>query len=172
MSPSVPARRPGIVSGAALLLVSGLLGFYGTLPVLPALLLTLALPAAAIAMRALTLPHVRATAPIPALAGLVVGALASPYGLLPELLAGAGGLAFLAWLAEDPARPTGGLARARTTLLVPALALGIAWASSFLLPSHAAPIGVAAALLVGALVTLAMLVARPSAFDREEATTI
>ena len=170
---SEPAPTPqfrGIASGAFLLVASGLFGYFGTLPVALGAGLALGLTGAALALRAHARARLRAIAPVPALAALIVAALASPLGLLPELLAGMAGLAFLAWLADDPTRPIGGLGRARMTLLLPALALGIAWASALLLPSRAAPIGVAGGLLAGALVALAILIARPGAFDREEAT--
>ncbi len=170
MSAPAPAPRfRGIVSGALLLVASGLFGYFGTLPVPLGAGLALGLTGAALALRAQARARLRAIAPVPALAALLVAALASPLGLLPELLAGMAGLAFLAWLADDPTRPAGGLGRARMTLLLPALALGIAWASALLLPSRAAPIGVAGGLLAGALVALAILIARPGAFDREEA---
>ena len=171
MSAPAPAPRfRGIVSGALLLVASGLFGYFGTLPVPLGAGLALGLTGAGLALRAQARARLRAIAPVPALAALLVAALASPLGLLPELLAGMAGLAFLAWLADDPTRPAGGLGRARMTLLLPALALGIAWASALLLPSRAAPIGVAGGLLAGALVALAILIARPGAFDREEAT--
>ena len=165
-----PPRSRGIASGTFLLVASGLLGYFSTLPVPLGAGLAMGLTATALAMRARSRGRPRAFAPVPALAALIVAALSSPLGLLPELLAGMAGLAFLAWLADDPTRPAGGLGRARMTLLLPGLALGIAWASALLLPSRAAPIGVAGGLLAGALVTLSLLIARPGAFDREEAT--
>jgi len=112
--------------------------------------------------------RLRSLAPIPVLVALGATAVASPLGLLPELLAGASGLAVLVWLADDPGRPVGGVARARLTVGIPALALGIAWSSALLLPSSSAPIGVAAGLLVFVLVTVAFLIGWPSTFDREE----
>ena len=111
---------------------------------------------------------IRSLAPVPVLVALGATAIASPLGLLPELLAGASGLAVLVWLADDPGRPVGGVARARLTVGVPALALGIAWSSALLLPSSSASIGVAAGLLVFAIVTVAVLIGQPSMFDREE----
>ncbi|HXY47088.1 MAG TPA: hypothetical protein VEK13_04240 [Thermoplasmata archaeon] len=112
--------------------------------------------------------RLRSLAPIPVLVALGATAVASPLGLLPELLAGASGLAVLVWLADDPGRPVGGVARARLTVGIPALALGIAWSSALLLPSSSAPIGVAAGLLVFVLVAVAFLIGWPSTFDREE----
>jgi hypothetical protein len=110
-------------------------------------------------------------AAVPVLVALATGAVASPLGIIPELAAGGSALAFLLWLAEDPARPAGGPARARVTILIPAFALGIAWASALLLPSNSASIGVAAGLLVFVIAALAYLVGRPGLFDREAATT-
>ena len=88
-------------------------------------------------------------------------------GLVPELLAGGCGLAFLAWLADDPARERGGLVRAPPLITLPAVALGITWASALLLPSGSATLGVAAGLLAFALLAVALLAARPELFDRE-----
>ncbi|MGA9840560.1 MAG: hypothetical protein WBS16_09070, partial [Thermoplasmata archaeon] len=55
---------------------------------------------------------------------------------------------------------------------VPGLAVGVAWASEFLLPSTSAPLGVAGGLLAASLIALAYLVSRPELFDREAAPTI
>ncbi len=171
-APSTPAaRRPGIAPALLLALAAALLAYLGTLPVLLGVGLALVLSGSGGALRALSHRRARAMAPLPALAALVLGAVASPLGLLPELVAGVAGVAFLAWLADDPTRPAGGVGRARTTLLVPSLSLGIAWASALLLPSGSASIGVAAGLLVAALVALALLVARPGVIDREPAAT-
>jgi hypothetical protein len=79
------------------------------------------------------------------------------------------GLAFLVWLADDPARPAGGARRGLATVAVPALAVGIAWSSTLFLPAGAVPLGVAGGLLALTLALVAFLVGRPSLFDREEA---
>jgi hypothetical protein len=110
----------------------------------------------------------RAWAPVPVLIGLAVVAVGSPLGLLPELLAGLSGIGVLVWLADDLDRPAGGISRAQLEIGIPALALGIAWASALLLPSASAPLGVAVGLLVFAIVAVAALFGEPSAFDREE----
>lgn len=110
-----------------------------------------------------------AYAPVPALGALVVEAAFAPVGFGTELLAGLAGLAFLVWLADDPARPSGGPLRGFPTITVPSLALGIAWSSALFLPAGAIPLGVAGALLALALAAVAFLVGSPALFDREEA---
>jgi hypothetical protein len=111
-------------------------------------------------------------APLPVLVALGVLAVETPIAALPELLVGAAGVVFVAWLVDDPSRPPAGLSRGALVWGVPAFAVGIAWASSFLLPSTAASLGVAGALLAGALVTLAYLVSRPDLFYQNEPATI
>jgi len=112
--------------------------------------------------------RVAAYAPVPALVVLGLEAVQTPVGIGTELLAGLGGLAFLVWLADDPARPLGGAARSLPTVAVPALALGIAWSSALFLPGGVLPLGVAGALLALTIAVIAFLVARPAIFDREE----
>jgi len=163
--------RPPLGSSALLFLAAGFLGYLANLPGALGVVLATVGVAVAVGLRALRPSGVRAFAPLPALLALAFGALASPLGLVPELAAGGAGLAFLAWLADDPARPAGGIARARSTILVSGLALGIAWSSALLLPSRSASLGVAAGLLVLAVGALAYLVARPELFDREAAAT-
>lgn len=114
-------------------------------------------------------PTVAACAPVPVLAVLVLEVLQAPLGLGIELISGVAGLAFLVWLADDPARPVGGARRGLSTIAVPALALGIAWSSTLFLPAGAVPLGVAGGLLALTLALVAFLVGRPSLFDREEA---
>jgi len=111
---------------------------------------------------------VRSLAPVPVVVAFATVAALAPLGLLPELLAGAAGVAVLVWLADDIRRPAGGIRRSQLTLGVPALALGIAWASALLLPSTAASLGVAVALLVFVVAAIAYLIGAPRVFDREE----
>lgn len=162
-----PLRRLFGVGSVLLVLFGGVLGVLSGLPGDVGLSLVLGPIALGLGLRGLRAPSWRWAAPLPVLAGLTGGALASPFGLVPELLAGGCGLAFLAWLADDPARERGGLLRAPTLLTVPALALGIMWASALLLPSDSATLGVAAGLLAFALVAVALLATRPELFDRE-----
>ena len=163
---SAPRRLPG--PGAVPLVVLGvLLGYLSALPDDAGFFLVLGLIALGLGLRTLRSTSLRSIAPVPVLAALAVASLASRLGIVPELVAGGAGIAFLAWLADDPAREPGGIGRARTTIAIPGVALGIAWSTALLLPSSSATLGVAAGLLVFALVALALLVARPEAFDRE-----
>ena len=105
---------------------------------------------------------------------LVLGVLAAetPIAPIPELLVGVVGVVFVAWLVDDPSRPPGAIVRGAVEWTIPGAGVGVAWASSFLLPSTAAPVGVAGGLLAAAIVVLAYLVRRPELFDRAEAATI
>lgn len=163
----LPVRRLLGAGPILLAVLGGLLGYLSALPDSLGILAVLGPIVVGFGLRALRSERWRWTAPLPVLAALVWGAFRSPFGLVPELIAGGCGLAFLAWLADDPAREPGGIARAGTTLALPGVALGIAWSSALLLPSSSASLGVAAGLLVFALVALALLVSRPEVFDRE-----
>ena len=165
----LPIRRLFGLGSVLLVVFGGFLGYLSGLPGGLGLLVVLAPIAFGFALRGLRSDTFRWFAPLPVLGALMWGALRSPFGLVPELIAGGCGLAFLAWLAEDPARERGGISRAPTLLALPAAALGIAWSSALLLPSSSATLGVAAGLLAFAIVAVALLAARPEAFDREAA---
>lgn len=167
-APEVPRRWPGPAS-APLVLFGALLGSFSGLPDLAGVAIALALLAFGLGLRAAHPAVLRGIAPVPVLAALAWAASASQFGVVPELAAGAAGVGFLAWLADDPARPRGGARRAAGTILIPAFALGITWSSALLLPSNSASVGVATGLLVFAIVAVALLVGRPALFDREEA---
>jgi hypothetical protein len=111
-------------------------------------------------------------APVPVLATLGVLAAAAPIGPVPEVLAGAAGVVVLAWIADDPTRPPRGVLRGAVGWGLPGLAVGLAWASSFLLPGSAAPVGVAGGLLAAAVIALAYLFLRPELADAGPASTI
>jgi hypothetical protein len=172
-APTAPGagRAVPVASSALLLLAGGLLGYLTSLPGLIGLVVVGVGVGLGIGLRLVPVPRVRPWAPVPALGALAVGAVTSPLGVVPELVAGGSALAFLLWLADDPERPAGGVSRGRGTLLLPAAALGIAWASALLLPSRSASLGVAAGLLVFVIAALAYLVGRPGLFDREVAAT-
>jgi hypothetical protein len=164
-------RARYVGSSVLLALAGGFLGYLTVLPGFLALEVVGAGVALGIGLRWVGDPRVRPWAPVPVLAALVTGAVASPLGVVPELAAGGSALAFLVWLTDDPARPAGGIFRGRFTVLLPAFALGIAWSSALLLPSRSASLGVAAGLLAFVIATLAYLVGRPELFDREAAAT-
>jgi hypothetical protein len=116
--------------------------------------------------------RMRAVAPVPVLVALGVLTATVPLGPIPEILAGAAGVAFLAWLADDPARPAGGVLRGALGWGLPGLAVGLAWVSSFLLPPTAAPVGVAGALLAATIVALTLLFRRPELASAAPAPTL
>jgi len=171
---SAPATPSGVravrpVSLALLLAAAAALGYLSGYPGRLGPVVAVAGVVLAAALRATPWRTVAAYAPVPALAVLVLEAVASPVGLGVELIAGASGVAFLLWLADDPARPVGGSLRSLPTVAVPGLALGIAWSSAFFLPSGSVPLGVAGGLLALTVALVAFLVGRPQFFDREEA---
>jgi len=106
-------------------------------------------------------PTVRRYRLAPVLLALGVLAFAAPPGPAPELLAGAGAVALLAWIAADPERPAGGIGRGALGWGLPGLAVGLAWAGTYLLPPSAAPVGVAGGLVAAAVIALAALIRRP-----------
>lgn len=168
MTSELRAPPRGSIGGALVLgLFAAFLGYTSGLPPAVGIGAAVALVALGTGLRSIPSRRALALAPVPPLAGVVLGALWSPLGLVPELAAGAAGLAYLVWLADDPSRPPGGIARARMTLLVPAVALGLAWSSALLLPSSSATLGIAAVLLVLALGALAYLIGQPTLFDLE-----
>ncbi len=96
---------------------------------------------------------------LPALAALALLAVAAPVTLSTELAAGVGGLAALLWLADDPARPSGGGRRAVPAIALAALSLGLAWSIVLIVPSSTANVGLAGGLLAFAIVLVALLLA-------------
>ncbi len=169
--PGASARLRSIrpVSLALLLVSATYLGFLSGFPDSFGPVLTAAAVIVATGLRVGTRRNVAVYAPVPVLAGLVVEVVPAPVGLGTELVAGLAGLAFLLWLADDPSRPVGGSLRSLPSVGVPALAVGIAWSSTLFLPAGAVPLGVAGALLALTLAVVALLVASPTVFDREEA---
>jgi hypothetical protein len=151
-----------------LLLLAGLVGFafLGTLPLLEGIAVALVGLVAGAACRLSPGSIARGVAPIGPLAALGLLALAASPTAVPALYGGATALALLLWLAEDPDRLPGGPGRAVGRLLIPAAGLAIAWTSSFLLPGGVAGIGIAAALLGGVLVLVALLLRAPDLVDR------
>ncbi len=163
-----PTGMRGLAAWALFAVVAGLFGWTTGFPDGAGAFIAVSGVAIAGALRQPTwFPGGRPFAPVPGVLGLAAVASFSPLGLVPELLAGASGVALLVWLADDPARPSGGPARAQLTIGVPALALGIAWASALLLPSDSASLGVAVGLLVFVLAAVAYLVGQPRTFDRD-----
>lgn len=95
-----------------------------------------------------------------ALAALSV--LAVPSGLA-SLAAGGVGIAFLLWLADDPARRPGGARRAGRPLGLAALAVAGVWTFSFLGIRAPASTALAVAALAVGIVLLAVLLGRLAA---------
>ena len=147
-----------VLAGAALLLAveSGL-------PTLPAIVLGLAGVSAGLALRARRASIEHQLAPVPVLAMFGLLAATAPLGPLPEIAAGAAGVSVLLWLADDPARPVGGIGRGAIGWALPGLAVALAWLGAAVLPGGALPLGTAAVLLAGALLAIAYFVRRPEA---------
>ncbi len=169
MPESTALSRLRPVSLVVLVVPAALLGYLSGFPGGDGVVVATAAVALAAALRATPHPDLEGYAPIPALVGVALEAATAPVGLGTELVAGAAALAFLFWLADVPDRPVGGPVRALPTIALPALALAIAWSSALFLPSGAVPLGVAGGLLALTIVGVALLVGRPSVFDREEA---
>ncbi len=148
------------------------IAYESVLPTALAFLIAAAGIAAGVGLRGVRWPRVRSAFPVPVLVALGALAASAPVGGVPVLFVGVGGVVFVAWLADDPYRPAAGPTRGLVEWAVPALGVGIAWASSDLLPSSAASLGVAGGLAVAAVVALAFLAARPGLFDRDAAETV
>lgn len=146
---------------------------YGSgLPVGPAFAVAVVGLGLGVGLRAVDATDVRATFPVPVVVALGILAVFAGVAPFELLLVGLGGAAFVAWLADDPRRPPSGAVRGASLWLVPLLGVTLAWASSFLLPSSSAALGVAGGLAAGALVLLAVLLARPDWIERDPAATI
>jgi hypothetical protein len=167
---SIPRRLglPGLVLATLSL---AWLGVASGLPDGAGLLLVIGALAAGVGLRWAPRGPFRDGSWVPLAVGLGVLSVVSPLTVLAELVAGLGGIAVLLCLVDDPDRLPGGVGRGATTIALPALAVGVAWASAFLLPPGAASVGVAAAILAIALASVAFLLGRPDLFDRDEAAT-
>lgn len=166
-----PTRSFSPVTLAVLVAAATYLGYLSGFPGGWGPILSAGAAALGVGLRTYARPATVAYAPVPVLAAIALEAATSPVGFGTELAAGIAGLAFLAWLADDPARPLRGAIRALPTLSVPALALGIAWSSALFVPLGAFPLGAAGGLLALAVGAIAVLVGFPEMFDREEART-
>lgn len=93
----------------------------------------------------------------PALLALAILTPAAPAGPATDLFAGLAALALLLWIADEPGRPAGGARRSVPTIAPAALGVAFAWALTLGLPGQEAKVGVAGALIAGALVLLAFL---------------
>jgi len=144
---------------AVLAACAGFLGLLGALPdLLGPILGVLGVVLSSVwRSRESTSPAVLATAP--ALAAIVVLTASAPAAASTELFAGLTGLAFLLWLADDPARPAGGGRRAGPTIAPAALAVGLAWAFALSLSGEPVEVGLAGGVLAAAIVVLAVLIA-------------
>lgn len=98
--------------------------------------------------------------PLPALIAFVVLAASSPPSASAELFGALAALALLLWLADDPARPSGGGRRAVPTLAACSLVVAVAWSLALALPRPSGAVGLAGGLLALALLVLAWLLAR------------
>lgn len=127
---------------------------------------------AGVVLRVVPVAAARSSFPVPPLLALGLLSLSTPVGPLPILLVGLSGVAFVAWLLEDPFRPSAGAARGAGVWALPALGVGLAWASSYVLPPSSASLGVAGGLAAAALVALAVLVSRPVLFDRDATQSV
>jgi hypothetical protein len=166
-----PRTRIGLPGLALTALAALLLGAIGRLPSELGLLVAAGGVGGTVILRTLAPAGARPYAIGPALAALAVVTFAAPVSSGAELLAGLGGVALLVWMVDDPDRPVGGLTRGAPAVAVPALAVGIAWAGSALLPAGALPLGLAGGVLALVLVVLAFVLGRPDLFDREAASS-
>jgi hypothetical protein len=147
------------------------LALYGRLPLAAGVGIALGSTALGAALLFLRSGRAAPFAPVPVLLGLLSLAASTPSGPFTDLLSGVAGVSVLAWCAADPGRE-GGAARGILGWGLPALAVGLAWVSSFLLPPSTAPVGVAGGLLAATVIALAALFRRPDLVESGPAPTI
>ncbi len=160
--PTVPALAAGALSVA----------YVSAIPPLYAIVGAGVGVGASVLLRGARSEELRAAFPLPALGALSALSLFVGVAAFPLLLVALTGAAYVAWLADDPFRPAGGLARGASVWSVALLGSVLAWSAGFLLPASAASLGVAAALAAGSVGILAYLVSRPDLFDHDAAATI
>lgn len=97
---------------------------------------------------------------VPAILAISVEVILATPVPATELLAGATGVAFLFWVAEDPHRPVGGGRRGVTPIALVALAVGFSLAIVLVLPRGPSDVAIAGGLLALAMVLVAILLAR------------
>jgi hypothetical protein len=147
------------------------LGFFAALPVVFILTLGVASVTVASFVRAVLPRRLGFLGVVPALVPLAVFATFAEVGPLPELAAGVAALALLFWCSEEPDRLPGAERAGLSALAIPAAVLGMAFASSLLLPVGEGSLGIAAALLVGCVAAVALLLGAPHTFDVDPAST-
>ncbi len=153
---------------------TALLGAFLILPALSvasealALLLVVVGVAAGAGLRASADPWLRGVAPVGPLVAIGGLAVSVPPGAVSELLLGVAVVLFLVWLADDPRRLARGALRAVPTVAIAGLVTVLAWGSAVVLPPTAAPLGVAAALLLAVVALVSLLIARPELIAAEE----
>jgi hypothetical protein len=174
MTPTRPGSNPPVVGpgGVFLVAMTVALALLSAWPAPVALVVAALGLLGGVGLRQALPASARLVALGPVLGALVALGASAPLGVGAEGVAGFAGVAVIAWLTEDPDRPVGSFVRRVPSWAVPALGVGIAWAGAALLPSGAAPLGVAVGLLVAALAALAYLVRRPELLDRDRAPTL
>jgi len=171
--PAGPSRPYAL--GPTVPLLAGLtfLVAYGsTLPLALAFAVAVVGIGAGVGLRGMRHPIAQGLFAVPPLVALGLLAAFGTLAPLALLLTGLAGVGYVAWLADDPARPRGGARRGLVVWAVPALGVLVGWAGTFLLPSGAASLGVAGALAAAAVGVLAYLVSRPDLFDPDAAATL
>jgi hypothetical protein len=164
-----PGRRGPATAGlSGEFLLAGLVAAFALVTDLPwpiALTVGLGGVGATLSVRRWGQPLAVELAPGPVLVSLGVLAITAPSNPIAALLGGGCGLAILVCLADDPAREVGGPRRAGSTMLVVALAFGIAWGSALLLPPASGALGIAGGLLALTLFLIASLLRRPQLLE-------
>ena len=136
----------GLVEGLPSPAVGGLIGAIGV--------------AASVAWRRLGAPGGSAGALLPAMLAISLEAVLAIYTPWTVLFAGACGIAFLYWLADDPGRVTGAGRTGLPGIAVVAAAVGLASALVVVLPRGTSEVGAAGGLLALAMALLAVLLNR------------
>jgi len=155
-----PAGNEGLLGSLLLGLAAVTLGLVGSLPFALGALVGAVGVGVSVAFRSVASPRWRAWTVVPAMLAISVEVLLAPAIPAAELVAGATGVAFLFWMADDPRRSRGTARRGLMPIAVVAVAVGFSLGIVLVLPRFPSEVGIAGGLLALAMVLVAVLLAR------------
>jgi len=170
MTEAVPeaAGGGGLLGTLIFGLAAVLLGLVGGLPFALGALIGAVGVGASVALRTVASRPWRPWTVVPAMLAVSVEVVLAPAVPAAELVAGATGIAFLFWMADDPHGSRGGAERGLIPIAVVAVAVGFSLGIVLVLPRFPSEVGIAGGLLALAMVLVAILLAR-SRFDTARA---
>jgi len=161
----------GLLGTLVLGLAAVVLGLVGGLPFALGALIGVVGVGASVAFRTVASRPWRAWTVVPAMLAVSVEVVLAPAVPAAELVAGATGIAFLFWMADDPHGSRGRAERGLIPIAVVAVAVGFSLGIVLALPRFPSEVGIAGGLLALAMVLVAILLAR-SRFDAARGTRV